>query len=95
MRELKNIKKVRKPNDLVRRRKDKARRTRAGERREDEEGEGDSGKTGRVTFISGPTVCFPSTGFGDEVKGESRTGHIKVFWRESPSYGSIFLFAWV
>lgn len=62
-------------NDLVRRRKDEARRTRAGERRR----EGDSSKTGRVTFISGPTVRFPNTGFGDEVKGESRTGHIKVF----------------
>ena len=64
-------------NDLVRRRKDKARRTRA---EEDEEGEGDSSKTARVTFISGPTVCFPKTGFGDGVKAESRTGHIKVFF---------------
>ena len=35
--------------------------------------------TGRATFISRPTGCSPSTGFGDEVKGESGTGHIKVF----------------
>lgn len=34
MRELKNRKKVKESNDLVRRRKDKARRTRAEERRE-------------------------------------------------------------
>lgn len=41
------------------------------------------GKTGRVTFISGPTARFPNTGFRDGVKAERRTGHIKVFffWR--------------
>lgn len=48
--------------------------------RKGEEGEGDCSKTGRVTFISGPTVGFPNTGFEDGVKGESRTGHIKVFF---------------
>lgn len=46
----------------------------------DEEGEGDCGKTGRVTFISGPTARFPNTGFRDGVKAERRTGHIKVFF---------------
>lgn len=95
VRELKNRKKGKESNDLVRRRKDKARRTRAEERR-NEEGKGYSSKTGRVTFISGATVHFPNTGFRDGVKGESRTGHIQLFFGGvSPSHGSIFLFAWV
>lgn len=51
----------------------------------DEEGEGDSGKTGRVSFISGPTVCLPNTGFADGLNGESSTGHIQVFfWGGEP-----------
>lgn len=35
----------------------------------DEEGVGASSQTGRATFISGPTACYPNIGFGDEVKG--------------------------
>lgn len=60
-RKLKNRDKVKDLNDLLRGRKDKARRA----RHEEEERERDSSRTGSVTFISGPTVCFPNTGFGD------------------------------
>jgi len=59
----------------VSRRKDEARRTGAGD------GEGDSSKTGRVPFISAPTVCFTNAGFRDRVKGGAgRTGHMNVFF---------------
>lgn len=56
-------------NDLMKRRKDKARRTRVEETRKMKQEEEGSSKTETVTFISGPTVCFPNTGFGDCSKG--------------------------
>lgn len=90
MRKLKNRKDLKEPNALVRWGEDKARRTRAEERGEKMKKGEDSSKTGRATIISGPTVCFPDTGFGDGVKRECGTGHIQVFF-----YGSVFLSAWV
>lgn len=72
-------------------------RTRQGgpeHERDGKDEEGASSKTGRATFISGPTVCYPKRGFGDGVKGESMTGRTLKFFLggESPSYGNIFLF---
>lgn len=62
---------------------------------DDEGEEGDSSKTGRVTFISGPTVCFSNAGFGDWSKGSYSLSTLKFvvffFWLEMVAGG---LYGW-